>query len=171
MAVACCILLASTPRSASCDNLPMNLLRWSEVNAVSPGATKTDKRMPAAFGVDELGQRVRTQTHPSNIDAAVEAVTPLRTHASPADHAGAYVLLASRRDGRVMTGSVVQTEAGLGVRGLRRVRGGDDLKSACSAFRHEGSTDGQPGEARSVNRTAIDAERSRRSRLRLRQRR
>ena len=98
------------------------------VNAVSPGATKTDKRMPAAFGVDEHGQRIRTQTHPSNIDAAVEAMTPLRTHASPADHAGAYVLLASRRDGRVMTGSVVQTEAGLGVRGLRRVRGGDDLK-------------------------------------------
>jgi hypothetical protein len=27
-----------------------------------------------------------------------------------------------------MTGSIVKTEAGLGVRGLRRVRGGDDLR-------------------------------------------
>jgi NAD(P)-dependent dehydrogenase (short-subunit alcohol dehydrogenase family) len=98
------------------------------VNAVSPGATKTDKRMPASLGLDERGERIRTQTHPSNADAAVEAVTPLRTHARPADHAGAYVLLASRRDSRVMTGSVVKTEAGLGIRGLRRVRGGDDLK-------------------------------------------
>ena len=98
------------------------------VNAVSPGGTKTDKRMPASFGLDERGERIRTQTHPSNIDAAVEAVTPLRMHAMPADHAGAYVLLASRRDSRAMTGSVIKTEAGLGVRGLRRVRGGADLK-------------------------------------------
>jgi hypothetical protein len=49
-------------------------------------------------------------------------------HAWPEEHAGAYVLCASRRDGRAMTGSVVKTEAGLGIRGLRRVRGGDDLK-------------------------------------------
>ena len=99
------------------------------VNAVSPGATKTDKRMPASLGLDEKGQRIRTQTHPSNRDAAVEAVTPLKMHALPAHHSGAYVLLASRRDGVAMTGSVVKTEAGLGIRGLRRVRGGDDLKT------------------------------------------
>lgn len=99
------------------------------VNAVSPGATKTDKRMPASLGLDEKGQRIRTQTHPSNRDAAVEAVTPLKMHALPAYHSGAYVLLASRRDGIAMTGSVVKTEAGLEVRGLRRVRGGDDLKT------------------------------------------
>jgi hypothetical protein len=49
-------------------------------------------------------------------------------HAEPADHSGAYVLLASRRDSKAMTGSIVKTEAGLGVRGLRRVRGGDDLR-------------------------------------------
>ena len=41
---------------------------------------------------------------------------------------GGRIEVASRRDGRAMTGSVVQTEAGLGIRGLRRVRGGDDLK-------------------------------------------
>jgi NAD(P)-dependent dehydrogenase (short-subunit alcohol dehydrogenase family) len=99
------------------------------VNGVSPGATKTDIRMPASFGLDEKGERIRTHTHPSNKDAAVEAVTPLRMHAEPADHAGAFVLLASRRDGRAMTGSIVKTEAGLGIRGLRRVRGGDELKA------------------------------------------
>ena len=98
------------------------------VNGVSPGATKTDIRMPVSFGLDEHGQRIRTHTHPSNADEAVERVTPLKMHAEPADHAGAFVLVASRRDGRAMTGSVVQTEAGLGIRGLRRVRGGDDLK-------------------------------------------
>jgi NAD(P)-dependent dehydrogenase (short-subunit alcohol dehydrogenase family) len=99
------------------------------VNAVSPGATKTDKLMPASLGLDEKGQRIRTQTHPSNKDAAVEACTPLKMHAYPVHHAGAYVLLASRRDNVAMTGSVIKTEAGLGIRGLRRVRGGDDLKA------------------------------------------
>jgi NAD(P)-dependent dehydrogenase (short-subunit alcohol dehydrogenase family) len=98
------------------------------VNGVSPGATKTDIRMPASFGLDEKGQRIRTHTHPSNKDAAVEAVTPLRLHAEPRDHAGAFVLLGSRRDSKAMTGTVIESEAGLGVRGLRRVRGGDDLK-------------------------------------------
>lgn len=97
------------------------------VNGVSPGATKTDIRMPASMGLDERGERIRTHTHPSNKDAAVEAVTPLKMHAEPADHAGAFVLLASRRDSKAMTGTVIESEAGLGVRGLRRVRGGDNL--------------------------------------------
>jgi NAD(P)-dependent dehydrogenase (short-subunit alcohol dehydrogenase family) len=101
---------------------------YVRVNGVSPGATKTDIRMPASFGLDEKGQRIRTHTHPSNKDAAVEAVTPLRLHAEPRDHAGAFVLLASRRDSKAMTGTVIESEAGLGVRGLRRVRGGDNLK-------------------------------------------
>lgn len=108
--------------------LAHELAPFIRVNGVSPGATKTDIRMPVSFGLDEHGQRIRTHTHPSNADAAVEQCTPLRMHAEPADHAGAFVLVASRRDGRAMTGSVVQTEAGLGIRGLRRVRGGDDLK-------------------------------------------
>ena len=98
------------------------------VNGVSPGATKTDIRMPASFGLDERGERIRTHTHPSNKDAAVEACTPLKMHAEPADHSGAYVLLASRRDSKAMTGTVVKSEAGLGIRGLRRVRGGDELR-------------------------------------------
>jgi len=98
------------------------------VNGVSPGATKTDIRMPASFGLDERGERIRTHTHPSNKDAAVEAVTPLKMHAEPANHSGAYVLLASRRDSKAMTGTVVKSEAGLGIRGLRRVRGGDELR-------------------------------------------
>ena len=108
--------------------LAHELAPFIRVNGVSPGATKTDIRMPVSFGLDEQGQRIRTHTHPSNADDAVERVTPLRMHAWPEDHAGAYVLCASRRDGRAMTGSIVKTEAGLGVRGLRRVRGGDDLK-------------------------------------------
>jgi NAD(P)-dependent dehydrogenase (short-subunit alcohol dehydrogenase family) len=97
------------------------------VNGVSPGATKTDIRMAASFGRDEKGEPIRTHVHPSNLDAAVEAVTPLRMHAYPQDHAGAYVLLGARKESRAMTGTIIESEAGLGIRGLRRVRGGDDL--------------------------------------------
>lgn len=97
------------------------------VNAVAPGATRTDIRMPASFGLDENGQRIRTHTHPDNKDEAVERVVPLKLHADPEQHAGAYVLLASRRDGAAIAGAAIKTDAGLGIRGLRRVRGGDDL--------------------------------------------
>ena len=97
------------------------------VNGVAPGATRTDIRMPESFGLDDKGERIRTHTHPDNKDEAVERVVPLALHADPEDHAGAYVLLASRRDGRAITGACIKTDAGLGIRGLRRVRGGDDL--------------------------------------------
>jgi 2,3-dihydroxy-2,3-dihydrophenylpropionate dehydrogenase len=97
------------------------------VNAVAPGATRTDIRLPASFGLDEHGELMRTHAHPSNADEAVERVTPLAIHADPEDHAAAFVLVASRTEGRVMTGTVIESDAGLGIRGLRRVRGGDDL--------------------------------------------
>lgn len=97
------------------------------VNGVAPGATRTDIRIPASLGQDEKGERLRTTADPSEKTAQVERVTPLRMYADPADHAGAYLLLASRRDSRAMTGTVIESEAGLGVRGLRRVRGGDNL--------------------------------------------
>jgi 2,3-dihydroxy-2,3-dihydrophenylpropionate dehydrogenase len=104
------------------------------VNAVSPGATRTDIRLPASLGgVDEQGELVRTHTHPSNADEAVERVTPLSIHADPEDHAAAFVLVASRTEGRVMSGTVIESDAGLGIRGLRRVRGGDDLVERLAA--------------------------------------
>lgn len=100
---------------------------WVRVNAVAPGGTKTNIRIPEAYGVDENGKPIRAHSHPSNADSEVERVTPLRTHADPEDHTGAFVLVAARAENRSMTGTVIESDAGLGVRGLRRVRGGDDL--------------------------------------------
>jgi NAD(P)-dependent dehydrogenase (short-subunit alcohol dehydrogenase family) len=98
------------------------------VNAVAPGATKTDITIPTAYGVDADGKPIRARSHESNSDPEVERVTPLRKHARPEDHAAAFVLVASRSQGSIMTGTVIETDAGLGIRGLRRVRGGDDLR-------------------------------------------
>ena len=97
------------------------------VNAVAPGGTKTNIRIPEAFGLDENGQPIRAHSHPSNADEEVERVTPLRTHSDPYDHTGAFVLVAARAENKAMTGTVIESDGGLGVRGLRRVRGGDDL--------------------------------------------
>jgi NAD(P)-dependent dehydrogenase (short-subunit alcohol dehydrogenase family) len=97
------------------------------VNAVAPGATRTDIRLPKSLGTTDSGERIRAHVHPSNADPEVERVTPLRRHAAPEDHAAAFVLVASRTQGGIMAGSVIETDAGLGIRGLRRVRGGDDL--------------------------------------------
>lgn len=91
------------------------------VNGVAAGATRTPIRTAPVFGATE-----GDYTAPE-IDRAIESLTPLAIRADPADHAGAYVLLASRTDGKLLTGSVIETDAGLGIRGLRRTRGGDRL--------------------------------------------
>jgi hypothetical protein len=91
------------------------------VNGVAAGATRTAIRTASAFPVPAADYRS------PEIDRAIEALTPLAIRADPADHTGAYILLASRSEGRLITGAVVETDAGLGVRGLRRTRGGDRL--------------------------------------------
>jgi UDP-glucose 4-epimerase len=73
---------------------------------------------------------------------------PLKMHAEPSDHAGAFVLLASRRDSKAMTGTVIESEAGLGIRGLRRVRGRDNLAERLQGRIYDRLTDGQPRPAR-----------------------
>ena len=96
------------------------------VNGVAAGATRTPIRTAPALSLPDSDYRS------TEIDRAIEAVTPLAIRADPADHAGAYVLLASRTEGRVITGAVIETDAGLGVRGLRRTRGGDRLEQKFS---------------------------------------
>lgn len=95
------------------------------VNAVAPGGTRTDLRLPPAMGLED-GQPRRAMTSPE-VESMIEAVTPLAIAALPSDHTGAYVLLADREDSRTITGAVISTDGGLGVRGIRRVRGGDEL--------------------------------------------
>jgi NAD(P)-dependent dehydrogenase (short-subunit alcohol dehydrogenase family) len=98
------------------------------VNAVAPGATRTNITLPRALGTDADGRPLRAHAHESNSDREVERVVPLARHADPSDHAAAFVLAGSRANGAIMTGSVIETDGGLGIRGMRRVRGGDDLR-------------------------------------------
>jgi NAD(P)-dependent dehydrogenase (short-subunit alcohol dehydrogenase family) len=105
------------------------------VNGVSPGATKTDIRMPAALGSDDKGEAKAANTQPQNTEDLIVSKTPLARWADPDEHVGAYVLLASRADGHLITGDVINSDTGLGVRGLVRTRGGDDLLARLGAAR------------------------------------
>jgi 2,3-dihydroxy-2,3-dihydrophenylpropionate dehydrogenase len=97
------------------------------VNGVSPGPTKTDIRMPQAFGNTDAGETVSADTQEANTAKVILDCTPLRHWADPQEHTGAYVLLASRAENRLITGEEIKTDLGLGIRGLIRTRGGDDL--------------------------------------------
>jgi 2,3-dihydroxy-2,3-dihydrophenylpropionate dehydrogenase len=103
------------------------------VNGVSPGPTKTDIRMPEAFGETDAGDTVSADTQEANTAKVILDCTPLRHWAEPHEHAGAYVLLASRSEGRLITGEEIKTDLGLGIRGLIRTRGGDDLVARLGA--------------------------------------
>jgi cis-3,4-dihydrophenanthrene-3,4-diol dehydrogenase len=78
------------------------------VNGVAPGGTAT-----ALAGLESLGSAEREIGGDERILAAVGAATPLGFAAKPEDHAGIYVLLASRENARGMTGSVVVSDGGL----------------------------------------------------------
>lgn len=82
------------------------------VNGVAPGPISTDLRGPDALG---LGQNAI-----SSIDLRSLAAphVPLGFVPDPADYAGAYVMLASRRDNRAATGGVVCLDTGIAVRGI-----------------------------------------------------
>lgn len=83
------------------------------VNAVAPGIAPT-----ALGGLTSLGQQPQTA-----LLRGIESCLPLGFVPSPADHAGAYIFLASRESSAVVTGTLISTDSGLQVRGITRVAG------------------------------------------------
>lgn len=82
------------------------------VNGVGPGATLTQLR-----GTESLGQAQRSLGADREASAArIVPTNPLRLAQEPEDHAGLYVLLASRRDSRAVTGQLILSDGGVGVR-------------------------------------------------------
>ena len=78
------------------------------VNGVAPGGTKT-----SLSGLSALGTQDRGLDDDDAVIAAIAAATPLGFAAEPEDHASAYVLLASKRAARAMTGTVIVSDGGL----------------------------------------------------------
>jgi NAD(P)-dependent dehydrogenase (short-subunit alcohol dehydrogenase family) len=77
------------------------------VNGVAPGGTMTDLRGLAALGSDD-----RSQFANPAIEERLRAGNPLRLALRPDDLAGAYLFLASRRDARGITGTILTVDGG-----------------------------------------------------------
>ena len=97
------------------------------VNGVAPGPIATDLRGPAALGMAERSI--------SSLDLGAFAAphTPLGMVPTPADYAGAYLFLASRRDSRATTGAVVSCDVGIGARGIGQAAAGTKLAEKYAA--------------------------------------
>jgi len=91
------------------------------VNAVAPGAIPTDLRGPEALGMEERSITKAFFNRPR------DAVLPLSHLPQPEEYTGGYVLLGSRENSSMATGAILNFDGGFGTRGVRRVRGGDEL--------------------------------------------
>jgi NAD(P)-dependent dehydrogenase (short-subunit alcohol dehydrogenase family) len=90
------------------------------VNGVAPGGTITDLRVAPSLAADAGGERHFADVAAS--ERGIRATNPLRVLPRPEDHAPLYVLLASDR-ARVITGTIIESDGGLSVRGLAPLRG------------------------------------------------
>ena len=81
------------------------------VNGVAPGGTLTN-----LAGSDAAGMAGAKLNDLPDIDTMIEQMTPLGFAASPEDHAGLYVLLASKENSRYVTGTVINSDGGIGYR-------------------------------------------------------
>ncbi len=88
------------------------------VNGVAPGGTMTDLR-----GLKSLGQQNRALGGDPSKAEEIRRTNPLHVLATPKDHSWAYVYLASKEHSRAVTGAIINTDGGLGVRGLTRMSG------------------------------------------------
>lgn len=88
------------------------------VNGVGPCGMASDLRGPAALGQEN--RRIMDSRSP----AAIASILPLQFFPEPADFTGPYVMLASHANNRVLSGVMINADAGLGIRGIRHVAGG-----------------------------------------------
>ncbi len=88
------------------------------VNGVAPGGTLTNLR-----GLRSLGQEGLRLRETPGIEDLMRQGNPLQLVLNPEDHAGAYLYLASPELSRGVTGTVIHSDGGLGVRGIARLAG------------------------------------------------
>jgi 2,3-dihydroxy-2,3-dihydrophenylpropionate dehydrogenase len=92
------------------------------VNGVAPGGMRTELSGLAATGTGN-----QHLSDMPGLEDMMKNFTPLKIAATPADYCGPYVMLASRRDAAPISGVVINTDGGIGIRGFLQPSGGDDL--------------------------------------------
>ena len=92
------------------------------VNGVAPGGMKTN-----LSGLQSTGTGSQSLADIDGLDQMLRDITPLQIAPKPEDYCGPYVLLASAADAGPITGAIIHTDGGFGVRGIVNVRGGEGL--------------------------------------------
>ncbi|TDU25562.1 cis-2,3-dihydrobiphenyl-2,3-diol dehydrogenase [Panacagrimonas perspica] len=92
------------------------------VNGVAPGGMSTN-----LSGLRATGTAAQSLADVEGLDRMLRDVTPLQVSPKPKDYCGPYVLLASATDAGPITGAIINTDGGLGVRGIVNIRGGEAL--------------------------------------------
>ncbi|AKG70336.1 3-phenylpropionate-dihydrodiol/cinnamic acid-dihydrodiol dehydrogenase [Serratia fonticola] len=91
------------------------------VNGVGPCGMASDLRGPQALGQQD------TSIMQSLTPEKIAAILPLQFSPAPEDFTGPYLMLASRRNNRTLSGVMINADAGLAIRGIRHVAGGLQL--------------------------------------------
>jgi 2,3-dihydroxy-2,3-dihydrophenylpropionate dehydrogenase len=91
------------------------------VNGVAPGGTSTQLR-----GLAALDQASAKLEDTPGLEHHLRNTCALHVVPTPEDHAWSYLFLASRENTRTVTGTIIHSDGGLGVRGLTKVSGLDD---------------------------------------------
>ena len=87
------------------------------VNGVAPGGTATEIR-----GLKSLDQKEPMLASPK-MREGLKSINPLQLEIEPEDHVGAYLYLANEELSRSVTGVVINSDGGIGARGLSKVAG------------------------------------------------
>jgi 2,3-dihydroxy-2,3-dihydrophenylpropionate dehydrogenase len=87
------------------------------VNGVAPGGTATEIR-----GLKSLDQKEPMLASPK-MREGLKSINPLQLEIEPEDHVGAYLYLANEELSRSVTGVVINSDGGIGARGLTKVAG------------------------------------------------
>ena len=92
------------------------------VNGVAPGGTVTE-----LHGLKSMGMEKQKLNTLEGLTEMMLSFVPLQMVCDPADHAGAYVYLASKENSRAVTGVVINSDGGIGIRGFTQAAGGLNL--------------------------------------------
>lgn len=88
------------------------------VNGVAPGGTAT-----GIVGLKSLDQGEQAMLASQEMQEGLASIAPLQIEIAPEDHVGAYLYLANQEQSRSVTGVIINSDGGLGARGLTKVAG------------------------------------------------
>jgi cis-2,3-dihydrobiphenyl-2,3-diol dehydrogenase len=104
------------------------------VNGVAPGAIQTDLRGPRALGMAD--RSIATL----EMGRTADQWLPIGRLPTAAEYVGAYVFFATRADAAPATGSILNFDGGIGVRGFAAPSGGGGLAERFARSGDEGSS-------------------------------